>query len=70
MNRVLFDSGRESFFEAVLGTHVFTQKPHLSLKMLSKLTRVEHFRTHFFSEKKTVNIEKCVWTAQAWTDCI
>ena len=46
-DRVLFESGGAPFFEAVFGTHFFTQKSHIWSKMTQKVTHFKVFRKPF-----------------------
>ena len=47
VNRCEFDSGGAPFFEAVFGTHFFTQKSHTWSKMIQKVTHLKVFRESF-----------------------
>jgi len=67
-NSFLFESGGTPFFEPVFQASFFTQTSHFWQKMSPKSTQFRLFRDPFL--RKSTKTVKCVWTAQAWTDCI
>ena len=67
-NRVVFEIGRQSFFESFFEAQFFIKVSDLQPNIASKWTCLAFVRAPFF--EKYAEAEKCVWTAQACTDCI
>ena len=66
--RELFASWAVPFFWSDFWKPFFTQQCNFGGKWPPEWTQHEDLRKLFF--RKSVKLEKCVWTAPAWTDCI